>query len=346
MPQLARSLIVLTLTCVACGQAEGDAIGSPPGSDRASVALNETHGCALRDDGQTACWGWIYSAFGEGHAEAVFEENPRVVEGLPRGFHALSAWVYGTCGLTERSDVWCWGANSAEEPLVPHEVEQFHGKVQQLAMGYAHACLLTHSGEVWCWGLYPGEIVGKPGFEPIQPPQRVEGFPEPIVELTSGGGWACALGESGAVYCWGRAPAELFGAAQGKTALKPTRIDVQTEVTRFGHAGGSLMCIIVGGGEVRCWGRLDASNYDAPVGDASPLKGVSGAVAVATTRAEGCALLDTGDLSCWSSGQPPTIRATPRGVTELVSGTDDFCARNAEGVWCWDGLGEATPLDL
>ncbi|GMV14316.1 MAG: hypothetical protein HS104_19300 [Polyangiaceae bacterium] len=163
--------------------------------------------CALRASGTLACWG-AGEQLGTG---AALEKATSPVNVSLNDVTYAAAGVNHACALTSDGKLWCWGrgsdgqlgvATASEEVLLAPVLVPVSG-VKALALGFAHSCALDAAGSVSCWGrndwgqLGVGALVDK-----TTAPLGVA-LPERIVELAAGWDHSCALGESGALYCWG-----------------------------------------------------------------------------------------------------------------------------------------------
>lgn len=127
---------------------EGETVGS--------IAIGDSHLCALMDDGVAYCQG-----DGEkgqtGNAELPTLDEGNEVDGL--SFAAVHAGGQYSCGLTEEGAAYCWGWNSVkqlggatgEHSATPQPVAGNHRFIE-LALGHATVCGLTTERETVCWG--------------------------------------------------------------------------------------------------------------------------------------------------------------------------------------------------
>ncbi|MES1186955.1 MAG: hypothetical protein ABUL60_24285 [Myxococcales bacterium] len=115
-------------------------------------------------------------------------------------------------------------------------------------------------------------------------------------------------------------------------------------------------CVLLGSGEVRCWGRRETSTgpHSPPVNlgkgaiaaAAVPEKLDAKALRISAGRDESCALLEDGRVRCWQLVLPHRIREAALGqrVTEIASGSEHSCALTVAGtVHCW-GFGTYNQL--
>ncbi|MFO7566492.1 MAG: hypothetical protein R6X02_27870 [Enhygromyxa sp.] len=128
---------------------------------------------------------------------------------------------------------------------------------------------------------------------------------------------SCALFDSGHVKCWGPNDFGQLGLGMTETIGDdelPADLDfvaldgcaTAISVSARGHS-----CAALESGSVQCWGRNDygelglghteAIGDDELPSDAEPLVFSSPAIAVTTGGASSCALLASGDITCWGS---------------------------------------------
>lgn len=191
--------------------------------------------------------------------------------------------------------------------------------------GVANNC----PGDLACEGGYcvaPGQVC-RPTF----------------VQTTAGTGFACAIDDQAALWCWG----ELTGTAVA------TRVDT----TRHWEAldgGGGQVCGIADG-QLYCWGENDDREVSGTVvGDvAAPLRIEANGIATWTHVSAGvdysCATGD-GQLVCWGKndkgqlgdgttmdrGVPTPVAANITDWTDVSAGDTHTCAISTLfGVHCW-----------
>ncbi len=175
-----------------------------------------------------------------------------------------------TCGIDERSELYCWGNNAhgmlADDGLemssLPVPIEGM-GEVRQVALGTSHGCALNEEGEVYCWGRNEqGQLGLGPDLPPVVwEPTRVEGL-EGVEQVQVGAEYGCALTEGGEIYCWGttvqgQVGADIFGELY---ADRPRQVSVEEDgeskqakalAVGFDHA-----CALFGERrQLYCWGR-------------------------------------------------------------------------------------------
>ncbi|HLT39594.1 MAG TPA: hypothetical protein VK034_25095, partial [Enhygromyxa sp.] len=148
------------------------------------------------------------------------------------------------------------------------------------------------------------------------PEQGCVGTPTRVVELAVAN-HSCALFDSGHVKCWGPNQFGQLGlgttepigddelpAEVGFVALDGCATAIS--VSARGHS-----CAALESGAVQCWGRndfgelglghIEAIGDDELPSESEPLVLSSPAIAVTTASASSCALLASGDITCWGS---------------------------------------------
>jgi alpha-tubulin suppressor-like RCC1 family protein len=171
----------------------------------------------------------------------------------------------------------------------------------QLALGGRHACALLADRTATCWGS--DQLMS------YATPTAVAGLSN-VTALAAGALHTCALLQDGTVSCWGD---NTFGQLGTGTTSFTAVVAPGAPVTGLAGvtaiaAGGDHTCALLGDGTIRCWG-IDTNGE---LGDgtivekrdvATPVVGVSGAVAISAGAALSCALLDDGTVRCWGENE-------------------------------------------
>jgi hypothetical protein len=163
--------------------------------------------------------------------------------------------------------------------------------VVEIAAGLRHTCDIV-GGAVRCWGANDQRQLGD-GTDTFRgvPVAAIEPGLSDAVAVSAGDYHTCALGQSGAVRCWGLGPA---GRVQ-QPAASALHI-----ASGYDHA-----CAVLRTGRVACWGINDDGQlaYDTDGGAslaAQEVPGITAAVAVTANQFHTCALLsDGGAVRCW-----------------------------------------------
>ena len=233
-----------------------------------------------------------------------------------------------------------------------------------IAAGTYNGCAILENQSMVCWGdneygqLGDGTTTGS--AVPIYVNVAANETP---VEVTVGQVTACALMESGNIYCWGSGYYGKMGNGEPwnddyvntemRQVLLPEGQGGQTVSISGGH-----ICTILNNGDVYCWGRGNqgqlgyggTSNRNIPA--KVNLPGQRSAIAISTGTFMTCAITTDGMGYCWGendegqlgNGTTNSRRMTPAevlfpsGYTPVsISAGDDFsCAlMDNRKVMCW-----------
>ncbi|MBN2362195.1 MAG: hypothetical protein JXR83_22275, partial [Deltaproteobacteria bacterium] len=278
-----------------------------PLTNVAAIAAGAAHSCALRSDGNVACWGfgWV-GQLGSGSSFLYTSSHPDSVCStgstlagtcvpMPNAT-ALAAGNQHTCAIVENGSVKCWGVDVQAQLGAGVSSSLQHNPVTvcvtgstagncdpltgafALAAGAQHTCALLQDGHVRCWGIRDQLGTGAAfaaAFSAHPVPVCRTGSSadatcselDQVAAIAAGNAHTCALRESGEVLCWG---SNLRGAL-GNGQQSEVRYN-PVVVCRSGSTDG---------------------------GDCAPL---SGTAAIAAGDQHSCALRDDGSMQCWGKG--------------------------------------------
>ncbi|HVT70577.1 MAG TPA: hypothetical protein VHF26_22715, partial [Trebonia sp.] len=280
------------------------------------IASGGAHGCAVRADGRTLCWGEEGSGMDAAAAPAIELGHRPLTTGVDSNYN---------CAIRADGLPQCWGADSTGEPLAPAP----GGEAMAISGEADRACMLTASGEAVCWGA--GSSV---------PPQ-----PGPFRAIASTAADSCAIGAEGALACWGEAgplltpPTGAFRSlsggdeyacgvrAEGTLACwgeagLPTLREIPEGRFRAVTAGTDRACGLRVDGTLACWGS-NGFGY---------LSGFpSGTIrAVAAGAYHECAVRSGGEMTCWENGE--AVGAIEGAFYSLSAGANHTCAERDDGI--------------
>ena len=233
-----------------------------------------------------------------------------------------------------------------------------------IAAGTYNSCAILENQSMVCWGDNEYGQLGDGTTDGSAVPIYVNvAANETPVEVTVGQVTACALMESGNIYCWGSGYYGKMGNGEPwsddyvntemRQVLLPEGQGGQTVSISGGH-----ICTILDNGDVYCWGRGNqgqlgyggTSNRNIPA--KVNLPGQRSAIAISTGTYMTCAITTDGMGYCWGendegqlgNGTTNSRRTTPvevlfpSGYTPVsISAGDDFsCAlMDNRKVMCW-----------
>lgn len=133
----------------------------------ASIAMGETHACALTTDGVVGCWG--HNSSGQLGDGTTVSRGVATRVSLSEPVAAIAASGLTTCAVTMSGAGYCWGNNgngvigdgSTENRMVPTPVAGLTSGATMIATGGLHTCAIADTvrsawgaagGSLRCWG--------------------------------------------------------------------------------------------------------------------------------------------------------------------------------------------------
>jgi alpha-tubulin suppressor-like RCC1 family protein len=369
--------------CSACGALELCAVNRCV--DTAGVTSLRSglrHVCVVRG-ARLSCWGSNGSAQ-LGLGDDVDRLAPMRV-GRSEEWLDVAAGQEHTCALHAPGELYCWGENSTGQLGLGDTIARTqpmrvggHTDYVTLTCGGDNCCAVRVSGALYCWGdnhqgvPAQGDLTGEPD---VLAPSRVS---EQLrySRVSVGEAHACAIDESGSLWCWGRNEEGQLG-----VGLPPTQARMPLQVGTVGDfrevaAGQHHTCAIRGEGELYCWGSNEFLELgigrdmldDARVAFEPVRVGVDDDWAtVGVGWFHSCAIKRSGALYCWGrsdEGQLGGERMRREGLPQptaqgtrfraLALGSFHTCALDADGgVQCWGantdgqlGTGDTAPRGI
>lgn len=281
--------------------------------------MGDDHLCVVTTAGEVKCLG--NNNYNKCGGPAASYATPRTVPGITGATQVSAAPRYSCAVASGR--VWCWGGAGVDTlggtPSSTGAVVQVANlttAVEVRTSPNSHTCARLMNGSLWCWGENNYEQLGVPYTTTASTATPVQSLGvSAATSLAVGYNYTCVV-DGGALRCWGyvydtMARTWQLGSVTGVQSVGPTR-----------YGGG---CIVMAGGQPRCWGE----NFAGQVGDGST-----------TTR---LSLVNVASLSS---------------VTSISNGSALACAVTPAGVaWCWgsnasgalgDGttMGRLTPVEV
>jgi len=353
--------------------------GALAGKTLTQVSLGTNFACALDSSGAAYCWGLNTSGQIGNPATAAHFLVPTAVTSQA----AVSAGYTHACTISS-GKAYCWGDNSDGElgngsttssrvPVAVVTSGVLAGvTLTQITAGFYFTCALSTTGAVYCWGFNADGELGNNSTTNSGVPVAVttsgvlSGVT--VTQITADSGYnACALGSTGAAYCWGKNSDGQLGNNTVTSSSVPVAVSTSgvlagktlTQVT----AGNDLTCALDSTGLAYCWGddtrgQLgNNSTTTSPVPVAVTATGVLSGVTltqVSAGNAFACALGSAGAAYCWgynASGQlgnsstvssSVPVAVTTTGVlsgvtlTQVTPGASFTCALGSTGAaYCW-----------
>lgn len=246
----------------------------------------------------------------------------------------------------------------------------------QLTGSVENACALDEEGGIWCWGSYGTRpaLGNLTHTNTVTRPARVtetnagRGFVQ--ISMGSPNAVACAVKNTGALWCWGQHAANgKAGASVGNFSNvdEPAPV-IQTSMglVKQVSVGGDQTCAVTQAHRAWCWGLDGAGALGetsgttntryAPVQVSTATGMTEDLASVSAGRNHTCALTMTGVIWCWGNNTngelgrgtttntghdvPQPVSAANgfvnSGVRAVSAGTNFTCALDSAGkAWCW-----------
>ena len=285
------------------------------------LSAGARHTCAILDDDSITCWGDNSKGqLGTGDTVSQFTPISTLSLGAGRTAHSVVAGHTQTCALLDNGSVSCWGEQylTNDTKVIntsPTHVGDFGNNrtAIQISVGLDFSCAVLNDGNVSCWGRGASGRLGNGGSisstDPTPTSPFGSGRKAMSVDLYSD--HACALLDDASVMCWGNNAYGKLG--DGTSAERNTPVQVNafpTNTTPISVSVGSHhSCALLDIGDVSCWGEGGyGQNGDGTNSDRASPGRTSGfgvgrlAVSVSSGDHHICAMLDSGEVSCWGDG--------------------------------------------
>ncbi len=327
--------------------------------------------CVRSAAGDVRCWGENETgSLGIGNQDPTKSDKP--LEPYKLGLvTALFAGEQAHCAIRPDDKVYCWGTVPAEFPpptgtsgpgfvttvptITPWEIGERTGPITSMAIGRDFACTLDVSGAVGCFGSNAKGQLGSGTTTASIEPVAVSGFDGAVTSIAAsmGGVFACAVTQSGAVYCWGEGGNGQMGGTSIAPVLAPRAIEGLPAKAIDVALGGAHACALLADGRVACWGAGGEGQLGDGKGVTSTtpviVEALTDVVSISAGRASTCAVRSEGSVFCWGKDAPdpkrPAMVLEPSYKARAVScGLAHACAwGEGSRIACW---GDDTKLQL
>jgi hypothetical protein len=254
-------------------------------SSASSVAMSISNICVTRTDRQVRCYGAFAGGARGTDSVDLSDAGPGfslTSSGLSPTLAAFGATLGTQMGCALRTDslVACWGIRNRGQlgGTVADTVEDCSSyapswcqpgpalvagghKYRQISTAFDYVCATRIAGGVDCWGRRPEAPLTDgtctTAADCVNTPTPVT-LPAPAVRVTVGWKHACALLNTGEVYCWGDNTYGQLGQTGLGASTTPVKVDGGYTFVTI-SAGSEHTCgIEAGSGAIGCWGRNDA----------------------------------------------------------------------------------------
>lgn len=318
--------------------------GAGPIEDATKIVSGTSHSCALRQNGEVACWG--KNDLGQLGSGSVSASSARayIVKKLDgsslTGVVDIAAGNGHSCAITSGTrTIYCWGSNFTLQlgnfagTHSPNAMQVMLGAAPGTAVvnaatitaGSGFTCYQGITDQVYCWG---SNVAGALGFGSANTAPsataklaKTSGFDVYAAVVHSKNSNSCAIDISDNIFCWGANESLQIGSstlASTSNALFMTSADSVRSAAGSAtlvRVGGKHACVIDNGRNDRrvyCWGANDKQQL-----------GVSNSVVAESTNIPRLV-------------QGVGNRGFLTGVTDLALGLEHGCALfENKTVACW-----------
>ncbi len=237
------------------------------------IGLGGNFSCAVDKDRRVLCWGDnLYGQCGVGSSSNEVLE-PTYVASLDTPVQSVHGGDDHACALTIAGDVACWGRGqslgdgSGEDSDAPVWVVGLsEGNATQLASGDDFSCATDQDRSLLCWGRNDYGQLGDGTNEDSTVPVAVADLGAGVQMFSGGDRFACAVSESGKLFCWGRGNVGNLGNGSEDDSSTPVLVGGVLEFA--GDAGFARItdleasigfqtaCAVTSTDGRYCWGRL------------------------------------------------------------------------------------------
>lgn len=322
-------LLATAVAAVACGSSDDGSVPDPTtvsGGDGGLVGSDDAG--AHADGGSTTDAGSTDAGGGDAAADADADAGPIPIV-TTTYVSSIAARRDIACVITTTGGLKCWGAVKAPAAWGAGTTWK---RVAVSGYDPLSVCAIRGDDTLWCWS--------REAPSPTQPDTAA------YASIGLSPSTRCAIGTTGALYCWGVNNLGALGTGDLDPRTTPTPIGADTDWKHVAPGGGHT-CALKNGGALYCWGW----NAFGQVGDGGPtdqprtspvaIDAANTYVDVDTQNVATCAVRADGTLLCWGSGfgklaYTPTAIDSAKTWAKVKVGMTHACALKKDGsLYCW-----------
>ncbi len=279
-----------------------------------SVSANNSHTCAIKNDGSLWCWG----AGGQGQLGAgntTSRSYPVRESSNATNWVSVSNGGSHACALKNNASLWCWGVgtqgqlgtgNTGQQTSPTREVSNATNWAN-VSAGNSYTCAVKNDGSLWCWGTGGSGRLGTGDNNQQNSPIREISNANNWSHVSAGNAHTCAVKSDGSLWCWGYNYYGGLGIGNTDQKSSPTREISNANDWNSVSTGAYHTCAIKTDSSLWCWGfgsngQLGAGNT---IDQNRPTREASNATDWINVSAKGnytCAVKSNGSLWCWGMG--------------------------------------------
>lgn len=341
------------------------------GGTWSQVAAGGNFGCAIKQNGTLACWG--YNGSGQLGMKVT---QPKT---SPVGVNGGSVWTNITtggtntgeafsCGIKSDKSLWCWGSNdygnlgdgSSTDRSTPTAISG-GGSWKDVALGSVSACAIKADDSIWCWGANWYGNLGDGTYNDSSVPVLISGGGS-WKQISINGDWGddtvCAIKSDDTLHCWGYNGDGNMGDGTFVEKEQPTAVSGGGSWKQV-SVGNDFTCGLKTDSTLWCWGGNYNGNFgDGTYNDSNIPVLTTGATTwqqISTGYQYMCGVKSDNTLWCWgindsgrtglnaNSGDtmtPTQISGGGSWKSVAASGHTDWNAQTCgiksdDTLWCW-----------
>lgn len=267
--------------------------------------------------------------------------------GATIGVRQLALGAAHTCLLDTTGRVICWGANGEGQlgrtvsgPGEPAATVAGLPRSDEICAGGAFTCARA-GADVLCWGANAAGQLGDGGASGIRRAvPAVVGLPAGVRAMRIGCGFdiACAVADTGELYCWGDNATYQIAPLTTDDVLTPAQVTLPGVVGGPLAVGANHTCAVLEGSVAGtyCWGDNSFHQIDSSISTffRSPTR-FGEARTLLTAGARHTCGYDGRALDCRGEAPQSTTVPSLGGVLDLDSGESFSCAHSRDRLTCW-----------
>jgi alpha-tubulin suppressor-like RCC1 family protein len=304
----------------------------PTGASKSAfLASYGSTSCSLKLDGYVACIGDVSS----GQSGVLASSASVLLNTQVSNAFRLSTSTTTTCAIniSTKSALYCWG------PLAPEDTDI---AIDEVSVGNSSACAISNANNLYCWGSNSSGQLGDSSVKSSTLQLNKVSSDASFSKVAVGYRHACAVTDTGLVYCWGDNSRLQLGSTGADSKIPKAVPGIGTAVSIA--VGDYHSCAQLQDGAISCWGDNSKRQINA-----STTTQLSPSSLVLTGSVRGyslgsfntCLLTSTGpwsnSLNCFgdnSKKQSPGVVAGS--YKEVSSGANTVCAVNTQDlIYCF-----------
>ena len=304
----------------------------PTGASKSAfLASYGSTSCSLKLDGYVACIGDVSS----GQSGVLATSASVLLNTQVSNAFRLSTSTTTTCAIniSTKSALYCWG------PLAPEDTDL---AIDEVSVGNSSACAISNAKNLYCWGSNSSGQLGDSSVKSSTLQLNKVASDASFSKVAVGYRHACAVTDTGLVYCWGDNSRLQLGSTGADSKIPKAVPGIGTAVSIA--VGDYHSCAQLQDGAISCWGdnskrQINASTTTQLSPSSLVLSGSVRGYSLGSFNT--CLLTSTGpwsnSLNCFGDNSKKQSPGVVSGsYKEVSAGANTVCAVNSQDlVYCF-----------